>query len=229
MPGEPQVKNVSLAVNAGEILGIAGVDGNGQSELIECLFGLRPAAADGCYSKDATSPGGRRRNARQHHIAYLPADRRHVGSVAEFSLADNVVLGRQRQFAFWGGRWRDRKRAAAHAIRLIERFGVRAPGPDFPVAKLSGGNLQKVVLGRELMREPLLLLVEQPTRGLDVGAIEAVWAELLAQRAHGRGILLVSAELDEILNLADTDCGALRRSDHGGPARRRKRRSNASA
>ena len=74
---------------------------------------------------------------------------------------------------------------------------MRAPGPDFPVAKLSGGNLQKVVLGRELMREPLLLLVEQPTRGLDVGAIEAVWAELLAQRAHGRGIVLVSAELEE--------------------------------
>ena len=201
--GEPQVKNVSLAVNAGEILGIAGVDGNGQSELIECLFGLRPAACgrvlfEGCDITRRT-PAERRRD----RIAYLPADRRHVGSVAELSLADNAVLGAQRQFAFWGGRWRDRKRAAAHAIRLMERFGVRAPGPDFPVAKLSGGNLQKVVLGRELMREPLLLLVEQPTRGLDVGAIEAVWAELLAQRAHGRGILLVSAELEEILNLAD--------------------------
>ena len=123
--------------------------------------------------------------------------------MAELSLADNVILGAQRQFAGWGGVWRDRKRATAYADELIERFGVRAPGPDFPVGKLSGGNLQKVVLGRELTREPLLLLVEQPTRGLDVGAIEAVWAELLAQRARGRGILLVSAELDEILNLAD--------------------------
>ncbi len=140
---------------------------------------------------------------RNLHIGYLPADRRHVGSIAELSLADNGVLGRQRQFARWCGLWRERQRSAICASALIQRFDVRAPGPDFPVGKLSWGNLQKVVLGREIMRDPTLLLVEQPTRGLDVGAIEMIWSELLAQRALGRGILLVSAELDEILNLAD--------------------------
>ena len=201
--GQLRVKNISFSVHAGEIVGIAGVDGNGQSELIECLFGLRPAATGRVWFKErditALTPAQRRKE----RIAYLPADRRHVGSIADMSLADNVVLGAQRQYARWGGAWRDRKAAVAHAWRLMARFRVRAPGPEFSASKLSGGNLQKVVLGREVMRDPWLLLVEQPTRGLDVGAIETVWAELLAQRAEGRGILLVSAELDEILNLAD--------------------------
>jgi simple sugar transport system ATP-binding protein len=201
--GQLRVKNISFSVHAGEIVGIAGVDGNGQSELIECLFGLRPAATGRVWFKnrDITSLTPAQR--RKERIAYLPADRRQVGSIADMSLADNVVLGAQRQYARWGGVWRDRKGAAAHAWRLMARFQVRAPSPDFPASKLSGGNLQKVVLGREVMRDPWLLLVEQPTRGLDVGAIETVWGELLAQRAEGRGILLVSAELDEILNLAD--------------------------
>jgi simple sugar transport system ATP-binding protein len=136
-------------------------------------------------------------------MAYLPADRRHVGSLGPLSIADNAVLGQQAAFARWGGRWRDRARRDAYAATLIARFGVRAPGPEFAAGKLSGGNLQKVMLGREVMRDPELLLVEQPTRGLDVGAIETVWAELLAQRALGRGLLLVSAELEELLNLAD--------------------------
>jgi ABC-type uncharacterized transport system ATPase subunit len=201
--GRIRVRQLSLTVRAGEILGIAGVDGNGQSHLVECLFGLRHAAGGrvmfaGHDISDWT-PAARRRL----HIAYLPADRRNVGSIGELTLADNGILGMQRQFARWGGLWRDRRRSTAHANRLIEAFDVRAPGPDFPVGKLSGGNLQKVMLGREIMREPALLLVEQPTRGLDVGAIEAVWRELLAQRTQGRGILLVSAELDEIFNLAD--------------------------
>jgi simple sugar transport system ATP-binding protein len=201
--GAIRVNGVSLRLHAGEILGIAGVDGNGQSELVEALFGLRPVAGGTvqCGGQDVTgwSPEARRRV----RMAYLPADRRHVGSLGTLSIADNAVLGQQAGFARWGGRWRDGARIAAHAAALIARFGVRAPGPDFPAGKLSGGNLQKVMLGREVMRDPEVLLVEQPTRGLDVGAIETVWAELLAQRALGRGLLLVSAELEELLNLAD--------------------------
>ncbi len=201
--GAAQVRDVSLRVHAGEILGIAGVDGNGQSELVQALFGLRPAAS-GAVKLDGVSvaalpPAIRRARG----LAYLPADRRHVGSVGELSIADNAVLGAQAHFARWGGRWRDRVRATAHARALIARFGVRTPGPEFPAGKLSGGNLQKVVLGREVMRDPAILIVEQPTRGLDVGAIETIWAELLAQRAQGRALLLISAELEEILNLAD--------------------------
>ncbi len=201
--GTLRVRGLSLDVHAGEILGIAGVDGNGQSELVEALFGLRPVvsgevALDGQVVTHWT-PAARR----AAHMAYLPADRRHVGSVAELSITDNAVLGAQRQYARLGGRWRDRRAAAAQARALITRFGIRAPGPDFAAGKLSGGNLQKLVLGREVAREPGVLVVEQPTRGLDVGAIETVWAELLAQRAQGRAILLISAELEEILNLAD--------------------------
>ncbi len=201
--GRRRVTDVSLEVAAGEILGIAGVDGNGQSELVDALFGLRPLSA-GRVSLDgaeisALGPAARR----QRRLAYLPADRRHVGTVATLSIADNAILGAHRGFARWRGFWRDRAKAASHARALITRFGVRAPGADFPAGKLSGGNLQKVMLGREVMRDPAVLIVEQPTRGLDVGAIETVWAELLAQRAQGRGLLLVSAELEEILNLAD--------------------------
>ncbi len=201
--GTPRVRGLSLEVHAGEILGIAGVDGNGQSELVEALFGLRPVAAgevtlDG-QAVTRWTPAARR----AAHMAYLPADRRHVGSVTDLSITDNAVLGAQRTFARLGGRWRDRRAAVAHARALIARFGIRTPGPDFPAGKLSGGNLQKLVLGREVAREPGVLVVEQPTRGLDVGAIETVWAELLAQRAQGRAILLISAELEEILNLAD--------------------------
>ncbi len=201
--GALRVRGLSLDVHGGEILGVAGVDGNGQSELVEALFGLRPVvsgqvALDG---EDVTrwSPAARR----TAHMAYLPADRRNVGSVGDLSITDNAVLGAQRTFARFGGSWRDRRAAAAHATALIARFGIRAPGPDFPAGKLSGGNLQKLVLGREVARDPGVLVVEQPTRGLDVGAIETVWAELLAQRAQGRAILLISAELEEILNLAD--------------------------
>jgi len=201
--GELRVRGLSLDVHAGEIVGIAGVDGNGQSELVEALFGLRPVlggevALDGVVITRWT-PAARR----AAHLAYLPADRRHVGSVAELSITDNAVLGGQRRYARFRGMWRDRRAAAAHARALITRFGIRTPGPEFPAGKLSGGNLQKLVLGREVAREPGVLVVEQPTRGLDVGAIETVWAELLAQRAQGRALLLVSAELEEILNLAD--------------------------
>lgn len=201
--GELRVRGLSLDVHGGEILGIAGVDGNGQSELVEALFGLR-AVAGGEVALDGEvvtrwAPAQRRAAG----MAYLPADRRHVGSVGELSITDNAVLGGQRTFTRLRGLWRDRRAAAAHARALIDRFGIRTPGPDFLAGKLSGGNLQKLVLGREVARDPGVLVVEQPTRGLDVGAIETVWAELLAQRAQGRAILLVSAELEEILNLAD--------------------------
>ena len=135
--GQPRVRDLSLTVHAGEILGIAGVDGNGQSELVECLFGLRPAISgrvllDG-REITAWTPAARRKE----HIAYLPADRRHVGSIAELSLADNVVLGRQREFAR-GGVWRDRRRAAAHANELIQRFRRKGSRARFPSRQIVG-------------------------------------------------------------------------------------------
>ena len=119
------------------------------------------------------------------------------------SVADNALLGSQHRLTRGRSIFRDETAIRAHATRLVSRFGVRTPSLDFAAGKLSGGNLQKLTLGREVMRDPVALVVEQPTRGLDVGAIETVWAELLAERAAGKAILLISAELDEIFNLAD--------------------------
>ena len=197
------VHAASLTVHAGEIVGIAGVDGNGQSELVEAVAGLRPAQ-QGRIDLDGRSLTGLDvATRRARGLAYVPADRRHVGSVPELSIADNAVLGLQRRFSRLRGWWRDEAGSARHARALVQRFGVRTAGIGVAAGGLSGGNLQKLILGRELMRTPRLLLVEQPTRGLDVGAIEAVWAELLAERDKGTAIVLVSAELDEIFALAD--------------------------
>ena len=201
--GEPAVRGVDLTLHAGEIVGIAGVDGNGQSQLVEALMGLR-LVAGGTIAMEGeqitSQPPARRMSS---GIAYVPADRRGVGSVGTMAIEDNAVLGGQREFSGAGGVLRDRTRSRGHAQALVARFGVRTPGIRFPAGKLSGGNLQKLILGREIMRGPKLLVVEQPTRGLDVGAIEAIWEELLAAREQGKGILLVSAELEEIRNLAD--------------------------
>ncbi len=200
--GRPAVRGVDLAVRAGEILAIAGVDGNGQSQLAEAVMGLRPAQG-GSVRLDGTPLEGlgpaRRRDL---GMGYLPADRRGMGGIMEFSILRNSALGQLDTFTVRRF-WLSRQRMRAHAEALMARFDVRAPSPGHPAGKLSGGNLQKLLLGRELMRSPRFLLLEQPTRGLDVGAIEGVWAEILAQRRAGAAILLISAELEEAFNLAD--------------------------
>lgn len=201
--GLPRLSDVRLDVHAGEILGVAGVDGNGQPELAQALLGLRDTEA-GAIRLDGTDISGRTTAERRRlGLAYIPADRRHVGSVPELSVADNAALGDQWRLTRARGLIRDDGAITRHAAELVRRFGVRGAGLGFPAGKLSGGNLQKLILAREITRDPLALVIEQPTRGLDVGAIETVWAEILAQRAAGKAILLISAELEEILNLAD--------------------------
>ena len=202
--GRLQVRGVGLEVRAGEILGLAGVDGNGQSTLLEALAGLRPAEGgrvvlDGAELGPLATPARRR----EAGLGYVPADRGGVGIVRELSIATNAALGTLGRVARLRGWWLDRARMRAEAAAIVERFDVRTPSVDFPAGKLSGGNLQKLILGREIGRAPKVLLVEQPTRGLDVGARDTVWAALLAQREAGCAILLVSAELDEITALAD--------------------------
>jgi simple sugar transport system ATP-binding protein len=199
--GREKVCGVNFNVRAGEILGIAGVDGNGQSELAEAIMHLREVKSGRVLvdGTDVTSASVARHHAAG--LAYIPADRRHVGSVTEMSLADNAVLGLQRKHA--RGVFRNARGSRASAGMLIERFGVRGAGLDSPAGKLSGGNLQKLILGREIMRGANVLVVEQPTRGLDIGAVESVWCELLLAREEGKAILLISAELEELLNLAD--------------------------
>jgi ABC-type uncharacterized transport system ATPase subunit len=199
--GHEKVRGLSLEIHAGEILGIAGVDGNGQSELAEAVMHLREIKSGRVLLNGADVT---RLSVAQHRsagISYVPADRRHVGSVKEMSIADNAILGLQRKYS--RNLFRSIREARESALGLISRFGVRAAGIDFAAGKLSGGNLQKLILGREIMRGSTALVVEHPTRGLDVGAVEAVWGELLRARQEGKAILLISAELEELLNLAD--------------------------
>ena len=202
--GQEKVRGVSLDVHGGEIVGIAGVDGNGQSQLAEAILHLRPAHRGRVLLHDREVT---RLTVAQHRalgLSYVPADRRHVGAVTHLSIADNAILGSQRQ------RTRglflkilDRRKIRAYSEQLVARFGVRAAGIGAMAGKLSGGNLQKLILGREILRDASALVVEQPTRGLDVGAIESVWRELLRERERGKAILLISAELEELMNLAD--------------------------
>ncbi|MFT7220074.1 MAG: ABC-type uncharacterized transport system ATPase subunit [Candidatus Azotimanducaceae bacterium] len=201
--GELTVRGVDLTVHEGEIVGIAGVDGNGQSELVESLMGLRHVEQghvemDGT---DITHAAPAEVGAMQ--LFYVPADRRGVGTISTLDIDANAILGQQRGFSKLCHLFLDRPKIRTYAKELVARFGIRTPGIRFPAEKLSGGNLQKLILGREIMRNPHMLIVEQPTRGLDVGAIEMIWAELLKVREQGKGILLVSAELEEIRNLAD--------------------------
>ena len=199
--GREKVRGLSLEVHAGEILGIAGVDGNGQSELAEAILHLREITSGHVLVKGAEVTRLSVDRHRSMGISYVPADRRHVGSVSEMSVADNAILGLQRKYT--RGLFRDIRDSRKSAEALVTRFGIRSSGLDFAAGKLSGGNLQKLILGREIMRGSAALVVEHPTRGLDVGAVEAVWRELLLARQEGKAILLISAELDELLNLAD--------------------------
>jgi len=194
---------VGLQVRGGEIVGIAGVDGNGQTELIDAIAGLRKPAAGrvtlvGKYVSRAST------DHRLHEgLGHIPEDRQRRGLVLDFSLAENMALHDfdERPYSRFG--WLNPGRMVAAARRLIQEFDVRGGGAQTPAASLSGGNQQKVILAREVSREPQVLIAAQPTRGLDVGAIEFIHRRLVEQRDAGRGILLVSFELDEILSLSD--------------------------
>jgi general nucleoside transport system ATP-binding protein len=199
--GHAKVRGVNLEVHAGEIVGIAGVDGNGQSQLAEAIMHVRKAEQGSVFLNDQEVTGLTVAQHRALGLSYVPADRRHVGSITEMSLTDNAILGSQRQRT--KGLFLDRHKIREYAEKLIARFGVRAASIGALAGKLSGGNLQKLILGREILQDAAAIVVEQPTRGLDVGAIESVWRELLQERERGKAILLISAELEELMNLAD--------------------------
>jgi general nucleoside transport system ATP-binding protein len=201
--GSEVVKGVSFEVRAGEIFGIAGVAGNGQDELVEAIIGLRHASGgrvtlDG---KDITAAAPRDEN--EAGVAYVPADRHRFGLVLPFSLADNLVLTSYYRAPFSRGILRDFDAIESAATASIAKYDVRASGPDVPASTLSGGNQQKLVVAREFDRDLKLLVLDQPTRGLDVGSIEFIHNEAIRKRDAGTAILLVSAELDEVLELSD--------------------------
>jgi len=192
---------VSFSVKPGEILGIAGVEGNGQTELIEALAGLRAVFAGDILidGVDIT-----RRSVAQRHdagLSHIPEDRHRRGLILEYTVANNLILGVQRYFSSNG--IIDRGRVMENAMREIASFDVRPPNPLLAARALSGGNQQKVVVAREMGRGFSVLLASQPTRGVDVGAIEFIHQQLLNARTQGKGILLVSAELNEVLALSD--------------------------
>ncbi|WOI57784.1 ABC transporter ATP-binding protein [Palleronia sp. LCG004] len=199
---KPVVDAVSFEVRAGEIVGIAGVAGNGQSELIEAVAGLR-AASGRIALKDRDLGGLDVAGRRRAGLAYIPEDRATTGTAAGASAAENMLMGRQDDPSLVRGPLLNETAIAAHSRHLIATNDIRIPSERSDVATLSGGNLQKVVIARELDRGAPLLIAEQPTRGVDVGAIEAIHARLVAERDAGRAILLVSAEMSEILGLSD--------------------------
>jgi simple sugar transport system ATP-binding protein len=202
--GVPALKGVSFELRQGEILGIAGVEGNGQSELMEVLAGTRRATGGRVLlgDKDVTSFDAR--TEREAGIAFVPEDRRGTGLVLNYSIADNLILGRQRSPAF---SWHELVlRLAAikeWARRLVKEFDIRTPTIDTAARNLSGGNQQKIIVAREMASRPRVLLAAQPTRGVDIGAIEFIHRRLVAERDEGTAVLLVSAELDEIRSLSD--------------------------
>jgi general nucleoside transport system ATP-binding protein len=201
--GVARVKGVSLMVRAGEIVGVAGVAGNGQSELIEALVGLtRPrGGAIRLRGEDITRLGvGARRRRGLGHIA---EDRLRLGAIASFSAAENALLGRQNEPAFASHGLLRRRAVLAALDSWMRDYEIRPADPRRRMALFSGGNQQKLVAAREIERKPKVLIVGQPTRGVDVGAAELIHARLLALRANGAGVLLVSADLDEIRLLAD--------------------------
>ena len=196
------VDGVTLEVRAGEILGIAGVQGNGQTELCEALMGLRPMA--GTALLDGRDVSGATPRERLHAgVAYIPEDRQEDGIVADFSVADNLVLDTFDRAPYASGIALNLSAIRSRATSLVAEFDVRASSIDTPVGTLSGGNQQKVILAREVGRSIRLLIACQPTRGLDVGSIEFVHRRIVAERDAGAAVLIVSAELDEIYALAD--------------------------
>ena len=201
--GDLPVNGLSFEVRAGEILGIAGVQGNGQTELCEALMGLRPAAAGSVSLNDVDLTRASPRDRLRAGVAYVPEDRNEDGLVGAFSVSENLVLDTFDQRPFASGINLNLKQIARNAEELIGEFDIRTGSPATPAGTLSGGNQQKVILAREVGREHKVLIASQPTRGLDVGSIEFVHRRIVNQRDHGVAVVIVSSELDEIYALAD--------------------------
>ncbi|MGE5599427.1 MAG: ABC transporter ATP-binding protein [Bacteroidota bacterium] len=199
----PALRGVNLTVRAGEILGIAGIEGNGQTELVEVLTGLRRCTAGRIllHGKPVTNLSPRR--IAERRVAHVPEDRQNRGLVLEFSVAENMILESYYKKPFASGIRLLWPQVHAYARRLIGEFDIRTPGDEVEAASLSGGNQQKLILARELSRDPELLVIAQPTRGLDVGAIEFVHRRLIEARDAGKAVLLLSLELEEIMALSD--------------------------
>ena len=201
--GVPAVKNLSLDVRAGEIVGIAGIDGNGQSELIQAITGLRKIESGSIELKGRSISGLHPRQITEMSVGHVPEDRHRDGLVLDMMISENIALQTYYKEPLSKNGILNYGNIISHAKKLMQEFDVRAASEIVPASALSGGNQQKAIIAREINRDPDLLIVSQPTRGLDVGAIEYIHKRLIEARDNGKAVLVVSFELDEILNVSD--------------------------
>ncbi|NPA31900.1 MAG: ABC transporter ATP-binding protein [Chloroflexi bacterium] len=201
--GRTVLKDVTFNVHAGEILGVAGVEGNGQTELVEVLTGLRPATAGQASVEGKEILAATPRAVRQAGVAHIPEDRLNNGLALQATINENLIVDRYYRPPFRKGLFIDQQVVVEQGERLIREFDIRTPSGQVPVSSLSGGNMQKVIVAREFSAEPKLLIAAQPTRGIDVGATEFVRQQLVQKRTEGTAVLLVSADLAEVMSLSD--------------------------
>jgi general nucleoside transport system ATP-binding protein len=201
--GRTLLHNASFKTYEAEILGIAGVEGNGQTELVEVLTGLRSASAGTASIDGVPVLGYGPRKVREARVAHIPEDRLTNGVAVHASIGDNLIVDRYYRPPFTQRGMLDLGAIHANSADLIAQFDILAPSGALPVGSLSGGNMQKVVVARELSSDPRLLIAAQPTRGVDIGAIEYIHQQLVDQRTNGLSILLISADLQEVMKLSD--------------------------
>ena len=202
--GRHLLDGVSLSIRRGEVLGIAGVEGNGQNELVEAIMGMRVPTSGTVTFGEQDVTRWRTRRLREAGIGYVPEDRHRHGLLLDSPLWENRILGHQTRPPSAKGPWINRRGARADAQRIMIDYDVRAPGIDTLARSLSGGNQQKFIVGREMSGNPALLVASHPTRGVDVGAQAAIWDHIRRARREGLAVLLISADLDELIGLSDT-------------------------
>jgi simple sugar transport system ATP-binding protein len=196
--------DVTFTIHAGEVMGIAGVEGNGQTELIDALIGLKHADSGAISFLGEEITGWATRKRREKGIGYIPEDRHRHGLLLEAPLWENRILGHVTEAPNAKGFWLDIKGAQEDTKRIVKEYDVRTPGIDVTAASLSGGNQQKLIVGREMSHKPRFLIAAHPTRGVDVGAQAAIWDQIREARREGLAVLLISADLDELIGLSDT-------------------------
>ncbi|MBI4853450.1 MAG: ABC transporter ATP-binding protein [Acidobacteria bacterium] len=201
--GANLLSDISFDIKAGEVFGIAGVEGNGQTELVEVLSGLRPPSTGTIALQGQDITACNSRQAKELHIGHIPEDRHKRGLLLNSPLTENAILGLQNNTKLVGWPLLKENQITSHTKKLIQEFDVRPPDPDIAVRGLSGGNQQKLIIAREFSIAPKFLIASQPTRGVDIGAIEFIYKKILELKASGAAVLLVSAELDEVFSLSD--------------------------
>jgi ABC-type uncharacterized transport system ATPase subunit len=201
--GRPLLEDISFDIHKGEVLGIAGVEGNGQAELVESIMGMRHGVRGSVRLAGRDLSHQSTRDRRESGIGYIPEDRHRHGLLLDAPLWENRVLGHQGRPPSARGPLIDKGAARADTERIIKEYDVRTPGPDVLARALSGGNQQKLIVGREMSSEPIVLIAGHPTRGVDVGAQAAIWNHIKAARRNGLAVLLISADLDELIGLSD--------------------------